>query len=502
MSNSNHVTSQAIRGLGISRINGREQALMTSEKEMLYVVGRNVMWHNIVRDRVRVLPQTPRVQKIIALAVCPKRRYVAVCEQQDASYGSAALPQVSIIDLISGAGPKRLRTLIATEDTHLSFNTIANADGTASPMPTFACADFSKDSKSLLCLVGAPYNGLVVFDWFRSRKVGTCTVNAAITRCRFNPTDSSQVSTSGPQHLRVWKVQEGMLKGYPTIQGIGGTNASVTDHDWTRDDRIAVTTDHGEVMIYDEGDLVQTIDSDTLGLDARDGLSSITSLDDRGFLCGGPHATICVVEMTDTKDRLEGRDPFKVACKVRAIKDDATPQTVVSLGMSPKCDVVVVAFPDNVGMLNMSDVWLKAEQGGDSGNADDATRGGSGSGVRTMVGEDEEEGKKESSVVDSDLAIGVENNGEEEKMRNQNERRSGSHGNDDMQTTKRIECNLSYLVKGFHTGTITAISSCARKPLVVTCSKEDKSIRLWNYRTHVCVDALTFQNDAQRMYYL
>ena len=336
------ITSTVLRGLGTTKIAGREQALMTSDKEMLYVVGRNVVWHNIIRDKVRVLPQTPRVQRILAIAVCPKRRYVAVCEQQDASYGSSALPQVSIIDLISGNGPKRLRTLIATEDTHLSFNAAAvNIDGSAAPLPTFACADFSKDSKSLLCLVGAPYNGLVVFDWFRSRKVGTATVNASITRCRFNPTDSSQISTSGPQHLRVWKVQEGMLKGYPTIQGIAATGASITDHGWTKDDRIAVTTDKGEVLIYDEGDLVQTMSSKTLGLNDHDGLSCITSLDDRGFLCGGPHASICVVEITDTKDRLEGRDPFKVACKVRGKyssereRASRNGSTVVDISISP-----------------------------------------------------------------------------------------------------------------------------------------------------------------------
>ena len=68
-------------------------------------------------------------------------------------------------------------------------------------------------------------------------------------------------------------------------------------------------------------------------------------------------------------------------------------------------------------------------------------------------------------------------------------------------TVKRVECALSYLVKGFHTGSVISMSSCARKPLLITCSTEDKSIRLWNYRQHVCVDALTFENDAQREFF-
>ena len=78
------------------------------------------------------------------------------------------------------------------------------------------------------------------------------------------------------------------------------------------------------------------------------------------------------------------------------------------------------------------------------------------------------------------------------------EQRAGSEDASGGATAKRVECALNYLVKGFHTGSVTSMSSCARKPLLITCSKEDKSIRLWNYRKHVCVDALTFENDAQR----
>ena len=478
------IITEVLRGLGVTRIAGREQALMTSDKELLYVAGRNVMWHNTVRDRVRVLPQTPKVQGILAIAVCPKRRYVAICEQQDSSHGSSALPQVSIIDLISGAGPKRLRTLVATEDTHLALSTVTNPDGTKPPLPNFTCCDFSKDSKSLLCLVGAPYNGLVVFDWFRSRKVGTCTINATVTRCRFNPSDSSQVSTSGPQHLRVWKVQEGMLKGYPTIQGVGSTGASITDHAWTQDDRLAVTTDHGEVSFYDEGDLSQTMTSLSLGMETHDGLTCIESIDDRGFVAGGPHGSLCVIELTDSKDRLEGRDPFKVTCHVHANKESGTPSSIVSVSTSPKCDVLIISFPDNVGMLNMSDVWLKAEQGpgrgGGSGERgdDDEVRNG---------GEDEEEDEEE-------RGSGSGSGSGREVV----EQRAGTEDASGGATAKRVECALNYLVKGFHTGSVTSMSSCARKPLLITCSKEDKSIRLWNYRKHVCVDALTFENDAQR----
>eukprot|EP01063_Lacrimia_lanifica_P009665 TRINITY_DN16595_c0_g1_i1.p1 TRINITY_DN16595_c0_g1~~TRINITY_DN16595_c0_g1_i1.p1 ORF type:complete len:1239 (+),score=580.13 TRINITY_DN16595_c0_g1_i1:149-3865(+) len=40
-----------------------------------------------------------------------------------------------------------------------------------------------------------------------------------------------------------------------------------------------------------------------------------------------------------------------------------------------------------------------------------------------------------------------------------------------------------YLVAPFHTGPITGIDTCIRKPLIVTCSK-DHTIRVWNYLEH------------------
>ena len=51
------------RALSVTRNAGRDQVLLTSEKDLIYVAGRNVVWHNYARDRVRVLPQTPRTTR-------------------------------------------------------------------------------------------------------------------------------------------------------------------------------------------------------------------------------------------------------------------------------------------------------------------------------------------------------------------------------------------------------------------------------------------------------
>lgn len=50
--------------------------------------------------------------------------------------------------------------------------------------------------------------------------------------------------------------------------------------------------------------------------------------------------------------------------------------------------------------------------------------------------------------------------------------------------TKEIKLNL--ICKGFHSGPITTIDIAAHRPLILTCSKVDSTIRLWNYKTFQC----------------
>jgi len=48
----------------------------------------------------------------------------------------------------------------------------------------------------------------------------------------------------------------------------------------------------------------------------------------------------------------------------------------------------------------------------------------------------------------------------------------------------------------FHTGSITSLDLCIRKPLLATCST-DKSIRIWNYLNGTCELSKTFGEEPQ-----
>ena len=48
------------------------------------------------------------------------------------------------------------------------------------------------------------------------------------------------------------------------------------------------------------------------------------------------------------------------------------------------------------------------------------------------------------------------------------------------------EIKFDLVCRGFHSGSISAIDVAIQRPIIVTCSKEDSTIRLWNYYTYTC----------------
>lgn len=48
------------------------------------------------------------------------------------------------------------------------------------------------------------------------------------------------------------------------------------------------------------------------------------------------------------------------------------------------------------------------------------------------------------------------------------------------------EIDFDLICKGFHSGEISSIDIAIQRPLLITCSKQDSTIRLWNYKTFTC----------------
>jgi hypothetical protein len=49
-----------------------------------------------------------------------------------------------------------------------------------------------------------------------------------------------------------------------------------------------------------------------------------------------------------------------------------------------------------------------------------------------------------------------------------------------------LDVKFDLICKGFHSGAISSIDVAVQRPILVTCSREDQTLRLWNYFTGEC----------------
>ena len=55
-----------------------------------------------------------------------------------------------------------------------------------------------------------------------------------------------------------------------------------------------------------------------------------------------------------------------------------------------------------------------------------------------------------------------------------------------LQEVNEKDIVFEYLYKGFHNAAITGMDICDQRPLIATCSQNDSTIRVWNYRSFAC----------------
>jgi hypothetical protein len=190
-----------------------------SLEHLVHPVGQQLALYRIEDGSMQFFTGKARnVREVLAMALAPNKRTVAVCERTDEP-GTA---QVSVYHV---ANCKRIRTL-----TH--------------PMRgDFVSCCFSGDSK-LLAAVGTGEGDtaqIVVWSWEQSRVVrssgGTAHHSgggARATRVCFNPDNSQQLTTSGPCHLRIWyATPDGVAKVHSLLPASRDKD-TFADHAWLK----------------------------------------------------------------------------------------------------------------------------------------------------------------------------------------------------------------------------------------------------------------------------
>ena len=49
-----------------------------------------------------------------------------------------------------------------------------------------------------------------------------------------------------------------------------------------------------------------------------------------------------------------------------------------------------------------------------------------------------------------------------------------------------MDVKFDLICSGFHAGAISELHTCAQRPIILTCSLADNTVRLWNYMTNNC----------------
>lgn len=289
----------------------RDNVLHTGETSIAFPTGRHLSIYNTETKEMSFLLQNDDVAEMTAIATSYNRKYLGVCEVRVNGEGQ--------VTIYNAASEKRVRSLQHPD------------------CKTFSALCFSSDSKFLLTVGGAPDYTLVYWSWFQSKVVATVRVNLEIKRVSFSPLDNVQIAASGPGLLKVFRLQESTLKGFNLVSGKAATQ-NFTDHAWAPGDRLLATTDHGDVLVFEQGEPRCTVKSRLSG--SR--IHSIATYSS-GFIIAGSEGRMSVYEKSDTREKGDDKEPYH---HFKTFKSTDS-HDIVGLSVSPAEENLAVFFSSN-----------------------------------------------------------------------------------------------------------------------------------------------------------
>lgn len=230
----------------------------TEDPHIVYPVGKHIGIRNINTNSMKFIRQPDEVKEIISLTISTggMRRYLASVERQ--VHNNCLWVSIHDLKNVAAAQSKAPKTFNLSEIAFGSGSKYGarnlggghggeahHGHGPAKPQQqlglpvglfglekerpdpaqkTIASLAFSQDNKHLAFVITDMYPELkntietrvVIYEWHSKQKVmAVSDLDYAINKITFNPKDWQQLSTSGPGHWKIWRVQEGGLKQLP-----------------------------------------------------------------------------------------------------------------------------------------------------------------------------------------------------------------------------------------------------------------------------------------------
>ncbi|KAF4674972.1 WD repeat domain 65 [Perkinsus chesapeaki] len=533
----------------------RNGLIYIDDVTVAYVAGHYVVLYNNETKHQRLLPCHTASLGVTCLAASPSKRYLAVAESflaqdqhEEANETIPTVPTVTIYDLQAKSGSIRKSRVISIHPRNHTEAEVAGKSGSnrGTSWPTSGCVtgmSFAADDKSLVTIAAtaaetpstvccwiAHWNldkpsggGTKLSAWTKSqtelgrdaliasksyfqispatqgghrrmsaprRASGTSLTSspgkgnrggshsdvAVVHDVTCHPTDTSIVSVVGDGILKIYRIGDGLMKPVsiqPPGKGRDGENGSLTGTNfscqtWLSDGRLLVGTEGGDLFLYENNGEYKGPVSPGPG-EHRACLCAVST--SKGFLLGGIDSMIRIYERSlDSKEgylllkefrvdlspvkRLPTRDDEEEGRERRSREAsresaDVAPEAieranrfVSALALSPNGAAVAAGISNHQMYL----IHLNAD---DNSSEDDEEN------------EDEDDEEAFPSGGKETASKGV----------------------------------LELLLAPLHTGPITGLSMCVRKPLVATCGV-DRSVRIWNYMERTCDIAKTFKEEV------
>ncbi|XP_070224410.1 cilia- and flagella-associated protein 57 isoform X2 [Bos mutus] len=430
------VVAQSLHVFGL-RSHVSNNVFFFDEQIIIFPSGNHCVKYNVDQKWQKFIPGSDKSQGMLALAISPNRRYLAVSETvQDK-------PVITIYEL--SAIPCRKRKILNNFDF---------------PVQKFICMAFSPDSKYLLTQTSPPESNLVYWLWEKQKVMAIVridTQNNAVFQVSFNPQDNTQICITGNGMFKLLRFAEGTLKQTNFQRG---EPQNYLAHTWVSDDKIIAGTDTGRLFLFESGD--QRWETSIVVKEPTSETKNLGVIQESESLIEFPAVTSPVpsyeqVMMTSSHSQLSLPQVFAIAAYSKGFACSAGPGRVL----------LFEKMEDKEFYRESREIRIPVDpQSNDPSQSDKQD-------VLCMCFSPSEETLIASTSKNQLYSITMSLT----------------------EISKGEPAHFEYLMYPLHSASITGLDTCIRKPLIATCSV-DRSVRIWNYESNSLELFKEYQEEA------
>ncbi|KAF5888302.1 cilia- and flagella-associated protein 57, partial [Clarias magur] len=299
----------------------------------------------------------------------------------------------------------------------------------------FVCTAFSSDSKYLLGQGGGPDWTLFYWMWEKNRVMATVksTNSGPVHQVSFNPQDNTQICVSGYGTFKLFRYVDGALKQTNSAKL---ETQNILSHAWMSEERIIAGTETGRLLVFESGDLRW--------------------------------------EMSVAK-RITEQEPVRQTQDETSSDQDSMPQVTAIKAYSK--GFACSAGPGTVCLFEKTEERCSYRQ------------------IKEIRIPPDPCSNEPSQVEQQEISSMCISPSEETLAISTQRGQIYLIALASAEMSKGVRTHFEFLSHSFHSGIITGLSVCIRKPLIATCST-DRSVRIWNYETSALELYKEFQEEV------